>query len=91
MVNVNAIEKDIVAKLKEKYGPAAVSSGYGGPLRFTITIISEDFEGKPEDERQDEIWGYIHKDFKYSEFKYIGMIVTYTPEEYEAFQKEMAG
>lgn len=91
MVNVSAIEEDIVTKLKEKYGADAVSSGYGGPMRFTITIISEDFKAKPEDKRQDEIWGYIHKDFNYSEFKYIGLVITYTPEEYEAFQKEMAG
>ena len=88
MVDINAIEKSIVAKLKERYGASAVTAEYGAPMRFAINVVSDTFKDKPEDIRQDEVWELIKTNFPYSDFKYVGLVMTWTPEEKEAYDRE---
>ena len=88
MAKIDEVRTDIINKLKERFGDSAVSDEYGGPMRFIIHVVTDDFKGKDEDDRQDEVWSYIHKEFNYSDFKYIGLIMTWTPEEKESYDRE---
>lgn len=88
MVDVKAIEEKIVGHLREKYGTADVYAEYGGPMRFVLHVISAGFQNKPEDIRQDEVWEAIKTNFPYSDFKYIGLVMTWTPAEKEAYDAE---
>jgi stress-induced morphogen len=88
MAQIEEVKKKMIKKLKEKFGDNSVYDEYGGPMRFIVHIVTDDFKGKDEDERQDEVWSYIHKEFNYSDFKYIGLVMTWTPEEKEAYDRE---
>ena len=88
MAKIDQVKTEIIKKLKEKFGESAVSDEYGGPMRFIVHVVTDGFKGKGEDERQDEVWSFIHKEFNYSDFKYIGLVMTWTPEEKEAYDRE---
>jgi stress-induced morphogen len=88
MAKIDDVKTEITNKLKEKFGENAVSDEYGGPARFILHVVTDEFKGKDDDERQDEVWSLIHKEFNYSDFKYIGLVMTWTPEEKEAYDRE---
>ena len=88
MAEIDEVKTEIIKKLKKKFGDNAVYAEYGGPMRFILHVVTDEFKGKAEDERQDEVWSYIHKEFNYSDFKYIGLVMTWTPEEKEAYDRE---
>lgn len=88
MAKIDEVKTNIMNKLKERFGDSALSDEYAGPMRFILHVVTDDFKGKSEDERQDEVWSFIHKKFNYSDFKYIGLVMTWTPTEKEAYDRE---
>jgi hypothetical protein len=84
-------ERDIVDKLREKFPGAKVEPEYAGPMKFIINIEWPGFEGKSEEQRQEEIWGFLHENFEYGKLKYIGYISTWTETEKKAYALEDDG
>lgn len=82
------MEYKIKKALEDKFEGATVEIEYGGPMRFYIDIVSEEFYGQTEEERQDLVWGYLNELFKYPQLKFVGSILTWTPSELEAYEKE---
>ncbi len=58
--------------------------GVGFGSSFFILITSE-FEGMDETDRQDRIWALLRKNLKFEEIKQVGFVLTMTPEEEGAY------
>ena len=78
--------RDKLEKLfRELYADAQVrEEGVGLGSSFYI-LITREFEGKDETERQDDVWAVIRENLKFDEIKQIGFILTMTPEEEKAY------
>lgn len=88
MGEIEEIKDEIISNLKDKFEGAEIESEYGGPSRFVIHVIWEEFRGVSEEDRQDMVWGFLHDNFPYEKIKRVGFIMTWTPEELEFYEKE---
>ncbi len=88
MVDLNKIQNKIITGIKKRFPGANVEPEYGGPMKITLNIIWDKFGDIPESERQDMIWEYLIDNYKYSDIKFIGFIMTWTSEELKFYEQE---
>lgn len=79
---------EIINFLMAKYGKESIRKEYGGPMKVVIHIEYDGFVGISEEDRQADVWDYLHSKFKYKDLKFVGFIMTWTPDEYEIYSTE---
>ena len=70
---------------QSEYADAQVrEEGVGFGSSFFV-LITKEFDGMDETERQDAVWKLIRDNLDFDETKQVGFVLTMTPEEEEAY------
>ncbi len=87
-MDLRELVKKITKELEAEYEGIEVTDEYAGPMRVTLNLIWDGFEGIPESEKQEKVWETLHAKFKYADLKYVSYIITWTRAEKETYDRE---
>src|SRR5438094_6931029 len=86
-VNRSRVEQVLTEMLSLREPRFRLESAGG---RVSGSIVSSSFKGKPDSQRQKMIWDALEQTFGPRALKVVGMLLAYTPDEWQAGQEAAA-